>query len=211
MKGNHMTQQIQELIEKIKSEGITAAEEKAKELESKAQEKVNQIIQQAQTQADQIINKAQEQAKKIKETTQLTLKQASRDMLLSLREDIKACLNSIVTPKVQETLTTEHLANILSSLIKNFLSSTKNESNDIRVYLNPDDLKMLKEGFVKKLQDQLKQPLKFESATEIRKGFAISFDGGKSTFDFSDQSLVEYLSAFLNTEVESLLKESIQK
>ena len=73
-----------------------------------------------------------------------------------------------------------------------------------------NDLEKLQKGLMAKLQQDVKKGVTFQS-TEIAKGFTISFDGGKSYFDFSDASLAEYLSAALNPEVANLLKEATSK
>ena len=79
----------------------------------------------------------------------------------------------------------------------------------IKAEVNKADADKLKNGLFKKLQDQLKKPIAFESTADVEKGFIISFDGGKSSFDFSDDSLAEFLSIYLNEEIASLLKKSI--
>ena len=71
------------------------------------------------------------------------------------------------------------------------------------------DLKKLKEGFLAKLKDQVKHPIQFQLAQDFGYGFTISFDNGRSCFDFTDKSLAEFLSQYLNQELSLLLKESI--
>jgi hypothetical protein len=48
------------------------------------------------------------------------------------------------------------------------------------------------------------------SADNIRAGFTISFDQGKSCFDFTDESLAEFLGQYLNEHVTKILKESLK-
>ena len=76
--------------------------------------------------------------------------------------------------------------------------------------MSQSDLKKLNGGFVKKLQDKLKdQSIEFRASEDITKGFTISFDSGKSSYDFSDESLAQYLTSFLNDQISALVKDSV--
>ncbi len=203
-----MSQQVQELIDKIKSEGVQVAEDKAKEVEAQAEAKSQEIIVKAQQHAEQILANAKQEVKKMQEATRMSLKQSSRDTLLSLREEIEQNLQKIIMADVSDALTTESLARILENLIQGFFKD-KPDDESIFVNLNSEDLKQLKDGFIHKLQTQLKKSIKLQASNDIGSGFSISFDSGKSAFDFTDASLAEHLSAYLNEQVAALVKESV--
>ena len=202
-----MTQQVQELINKIKSEGVQAADEKAKEIESQAKKNAEQIVTDAKKQADQLILQANEEAKKVKELTHMALQQAARDTLLSVKKQIKEILHKIVVTDVGDALTTETLSQIVETIVSKFVDDKSAEQN-IHVTLSAHDLKVLRDGFVTKLQKHLKQPVRLQSAQDVGKGFTISFDGGKSSFDFTDESLAAFMSAYVNAEVAALLSKA---
>ena len=204
-----MAQQVQELIDKIKSEGIETAQQKAKEIEAQAHQKAKQIVQDAQRQADQIIAKANEEIKKSENASRMALSQVFRDMVLKLKKEVSVILGRIVQQHVSGALDPENLAEIIESAVKNFLKSSSGK-HDVLVTLSPADAEKLKHGFISKLQKEIKEPIRFQSSEDIHKGFAISFDGGKSSFDFSDAALAEYLGSYLNQEVANLLKESVK-
>lgn len=203
-----MSQQLQELISKIKSEGVQAAQSEGKAIEAQARTRAQQIIDEAKKKADQIVAQAGEESKKLRESTEKALQQSSRDMLLNLRKEIETALKGLMAVSVKEALTPERLADIIESVIKNFISH-KSSDVKVEVTVSHQDLKALQAGFIKKLQDHLKHPIKFHSAEDIGKGFTVSFDGGKSSFDFSDASLVEYLSASVNADVAAIMKKSV--
>ena len=200
-----MSQQVQELIDKIKNEGVQAAEQKASEIEDNAHKKAEEIIRSAQEKADDIIRKAEHDTKKMEESTDMALKQASRDTLLSLRQEIEKTLQKVVQKEVSDALTSDSLSSIIATVIKGFADS-KSEDVDIQVVLNKKDLDKLKDGAIAKLQKQVKGSFKVQSSSDASKGLLISFDGGKSIFDFSDESLTEYFCTYLNAQAASLLK-----
>jgi len=203
-----MAQQIQELINKIKSEGIDQAEKKSKQIETEAQQEAVKIVEKAKKQAEAIVIKANEEAKQIKESTQTSLKQSSRDMILILKEEINRILLGILSKEIHDSLTSDQLGEIIISAVKSYFKESSAKGEAI-VQLNSKDLDKFKKGFIKKLQDKLKQSIEFQSAEDIERGFVISFDEGKSSFDCTDESLVNCLSSYLSEELKSLLKESI--
>jgi len=91
-----MTERIQELIDKIKNEGIQAAETKAQDIEAQAHKRAEGIIAQAQKEAARIVSEAKIESQKTKDVVEAALKQSSRDMLLRLRKEITKILESIV-------------------------------------------------------------------------------------------------------------------
>jgi len=99
------------------------------------------------------------------------------------------------------------LSKLIQGIVKAYLDQGA-QVKDITVALKESDLKGLKDGFLSKLKEKIKQPITFRSVENISSGFTISFNQGKSCFDFTDASLVEYLSDYLNEEVSKLLKES---
>lgn len=204
-----MASQIQELIDKIKSEGVETAQQEAQQIQDAAKAEAAKIIEKAKEEAGHIIAAAKEEIKKQEESTNMALKQASRDMLLSLRKEIDNTLKKIIKKELDDTLSGEVLAKILSDIMK---ESMKDEykSADVKVALSPADLKSFEDGFVAKLQKEVKKEFQVGSTEDISRGFTVSFDGGKSCFDFTENSLVDYLSIYLNAHVSAILKESIE-
>ncbi len=203
-----MSQQVQELIDKIKSEGVHAAKQEADEIVKQAQDQAGQIRDNAKVASDQLLQNAREDIKKMQESTHMALKQASRDMLLALRNEIANMLTKIISSEVKDSLSSDQLASIVSEVIKG--SSQEDRSTaDIHVIVNTKDVKKLEESFVAKLQKQVKSKIKLKASDDIDKGFTISYDAGKSSFDFTDESLAQFLSQYLNSQVSDLLKESV--
>ncbi|MBU0469530.1 MAG: hypothetical protein KKD07_07315 [Candidatus Omnitrophica bacterium] len=204
-----MASQIQELINKIKSEGVESAQQEATQIQDAAKAEAKKIIEKARVEAAQLLAAAKEEIKKNEESTNMALKQSSRDMLLSLRKEIDKTLKKIIKKELEETLSGEKLASILADVMKESMKD-EHKSAEMKVALSPADLKSFEDGFIAKLQTELQRTFEIESSEDISKGFTISFDGGKSCFDFTEKSLVDYLSVYLNTQVSAILKGSIE-
>lgn len=198
-----MAEDIKELIEKIQQDGINAAEEKARQVEERAKGQVAAILQKAKLDADKMLAEARASISKMQAAADASLKQAGRNLLLSLKKEINAMLDTIAAKAVKQALTPDELAKILAALIK---ESARQEKADIVVLLNKDDLHSLEKGFLSELQGQVKKGITVKPQEDISAGFVISYDSGKSHFDFTDKALAEYLSRYLKPRLAEILK-----
>ena len=199
-----MAQDIKNLIEKIQQDGIRVAEEKAKEIENQARREVTQILEKAKTEAARLISEAKEEIGRAKEEQKTFLAQAGRDLLLALRKEISAMLERIILQEVKDTLTPEAMYKIIAEVIKG--SSLEEE---IVISLNKVDLANLEKEFLRKLKEETRKGVVLKPSEEISGGFIISFDRGKSHFDFSDKALVEYIGTYLKPKLAELLKSAV--
>ena len=198
-----MTEQIKELIEKIQQEGIKTAEGKASQIENEAKRQAGQIITKAKIDAEKIIAEAKQQAAKIDESTKISLKQAGRDLMLSLRKEINAMLDKIIVNTVHQALVPEEMLTIIVQLIKNYKATDK---QNIVISLNKSDLKELEQGLLNKLGKEAKKQITLKAQEDILGGFIISYDAGKSHFDFTDNALAEYIGTYLKPKLKEILE-----
>jgi len=198
-----MAEEIKDLIAKIQQEGVIAAEKQAAQIKAEADSRAQKIIAEARIQAEKIIEQANSEVKKLDASTNASLKQAGRDLLISLRKEINAMLDRLIKLNIRQALTTEELSRIIKDLIKNAPLSL---ASQIVVTLTQQDKDKLEKGFLKQLAEETKKQIILKSADEIESGFIISFDAGKSTFDFSTQALTEYISGSLRPELNKILK-----
>jgi V/A-type H+-transporting ATPase subunit E len=201
-----MAEEIRDLIEKINQEGIRAAEEKAQNIEAAAKQRADDILAQARLEAEEMIAVAKDRIHREDEKGKTLLVQAGRDLLLSLRKEINAMLGRIVVSDIQQTLTHEALFKLLSEVVRNFSAK---EGSDITVLLNKDDLEILEKFFLLQLREETRKKIILMPAEEISGGFTISFDSGKSCFDFTDKALAEYIGTYLKPKLNQILKEAI--
>src|SRR3989338_4494751 len=200
-----MSENLKGLLEKINQEGIRSAEEKARAIEEKARQDAEKITRDAKKAADEIVNKAKTEAEKTRVSAELSVKQASRDLLLGLKEEIRKMLNKVIAGEIDKTMSGEETGKILAGLIERYVDKD-GSSGDIKVLVKKEDLEKKKGTFMAKLKDKVKSGVEFKPSENINAGFSISFDKGKSYFDFSDEGLIEALRAYLNPELAKLIK-----
>jgi V/A-type H+-transporting ATPase subunit E len=203
-----MAEEIRDLIEKINQEGIRAAEEKAHNIEAAAKLRADDILAHARLGAEEMIAAAKDKIFLEDEKGKTLLTQAGRDLLLSLRKEINAMLGRIVVSDIRQALTPEELSRLLSEVVRNFSAG---ESSDITVLLNKQDLDILEKNFLAKLKQETKKTIILRPAEEISGGFTISFDSGKSCYDFTDKALAEYIGTYLKPKLNQILREAIKE
>jgi V/A-type H+-transporting ATPase subunit E len=203
-----MPEEIRDLIEKINQEGIKAAEEKAQNIESLAKQKADDILSQARLEAEKIITAAEDKVRREDTAEKALLAQAGRDLLLSLRKEINAMLNRIVVSDIQQALTPERLSGLLSEIVRNYEGV---ENSDITVFLKKEDLEILEKTFFQKLREETNKKIVLKPTEEISGGFTISFDSGKSCYDFTDRALAEYIGMYLKPKLNQLLLDAMKE
>jgi V/A-type H+-transporting ATPase subunit E len=201
-----MAEEIRDLIEKINQEGIKAAEEKAQNIEAAAKQRADDILAQARLEAGEMIAVAKDRIRREDEKGKTLLVQAGRDLLLSLRKEINAMLGRIVVSDIHQVLTPEALFKLLSEVVRNFSAK---EGSDITVLLNKEDLEILEKIFLLQLREETRKKIILRPAEEISGGFTISFDSGKSCYDFTDKALAEYIGIYLKPKLNKILQEAI--
>ena len=200
-----MSENLKGLLEKINQEGIKSAEGKARVIENKARIDAEKILTDAKKLADEIIQKAKLETERTRISANLSVKQASRDLLLALKEDIRKMLNKIIAGEINKALSNEEIAGILASLIDKY-TEKNGKADDIKMLVKKEDLEKIKNTLMSKLKDRVKSGVEFRPSPNINAGFSISFDKGKSYFDFSDEGLLETLCVYLNPELAKIIK-----
>ena len=197
-----MAQDIKNLIEKIQKEGVEAAQAKAKEIESRAQAKAKEIVDKAKAQADGLISEAKISIAKIEQGGRASLQQAGRDLLISLRKEISAMLDKVIADSVRESLNPEELVKIITAVIK---EGKVKDKDQIIVSLKKEDQEKIEKGLLGEFKEEVKKGIVLKPSEDISGGFRISYDAGKSHFDFTDKALAEYFSLYVKPKIGEML------
>jgi vacuolar-type H+-ATPase subunit E/Vma4 len=203
-----MVDEIRDLIEKINQEGIRAAEEKGREIEAAARAQADEILLQARHEAERMTAAAEERIRRQDESERALLAQAGRDLLLSLRKEIHAMLGRIIASDTGQSLTPEALSRLVSDVVHRY---SPDEQGDILVSLKKEDLEILEKHFLHRLREETKRNIVLRPAEEISGGFVISFDSGRSAYDFTDRALADYIGTRLKPKVRGILEDALKE
>lgn len=201
-----MAEELKALIDKIQREGIEAAETSARQIRERAEAQAQQTLRHAKAEAQKLLEDSRLKVQREKEAAEATLKQAGRDLVLSLKKEIRQILEKIVAQDVRLNLKPEELSSLIKAAVEQY---AKKSAATVTVALKPEDASKLEKAFLAKLKEELKKDVVLKSSEELTAGFIISFDEGKSYFDFSDKALAAYLLESLRPKLARTALEGI--
>lgn len=196
--------QLQELIDKIKKDGIESASQEAARVKRDAEAEAARIISAAQKEAADIVSRGKADAERSEKAGVAALQQASRNLVLAFKGEIQALLDKLVSQKVSAAYSEDTLKGVLPELLKAWVS--KSGSDSLNLLLSEGDLEKLKSWAQGALSSELKKGLELKSDRNLGSGFKIANKDGSAYYDFSTESVAELLSAYLNPQLADILK-----
>jgi V/A-type H+-transporting ATPase subunit E len=195
--------QLQELIEKIKKDGIEAASTEASQLKTQAEGEARHIVENAQREAEAIIAKAKIDAERFEKAGIAAVGQASRNLVLAFKTEIQAILDKLVAQELSAAYSDDALKTALPEILKGWASKG---TDSLALVLPEAQLKKLEAFFQEKLSSELKKGLELKSDRNLGAGFRIANKDGSAYYDFSAESVAELLSAYLNPRLAEILQ-----
>jgi V/A-type H+/Na+-transporting ATPase subunit E len=199
--------QVQELIDKIKKDGVGTASEEAARIKREAEAEAQQIIEAAQKEAAGIIEKGKQDAQRSEKAGIAALEQASRNLVLAFKGEIQALLDNLVTVQVDKSYNDDVLKTVIPELIKSW---PEKHTNSLAILVSAASLSKVGTFFRKKLAAELKKGLELQSDRNLVGGFRIAEKDGSAYYDFSPDSVAEMLCAYLNPRLAEILKTSVK-
>lgn len=201
-----MEVQLQELIEQIKKDGVTAAETEAKSIVDTAKADAQKIIADAQAEAEKILANAKIENERMVKSSEDAIRQAGRNLLISFRESIARELNAVVGENVTAVYSSEALSGLIVSIVENW--ANKPDAEDITVILNSKDLDALESLILAGVKDKMLGGVTLKANDNFDGGFRIAVNKGSAYYDYSADAVVDMLSNYLSPKVTKLLKEA---
>ena len=199
--------QLQELIDKIRKEGIESASEEAARIKRDAEAEAARIIAAAQKEAEGIASQAKADAERAEKVGIAALEQAGRNLILSFKAEIQGFLDKLVIDTVSSSYSADVIKGLLPDLIKNW--AVKN-TDSLSVLLSEEDLKKLDNAFKASLASALKGGVSLKPEKTISSGFRIVEKDGSAFYDFSAEAVAGMLSAYLSPKLAGTLKNAVE-
>ena len=199
-----MDVQLQELIDKIKKDGIANAESEAQKIIAEAEKKAQSIITDAEEKSQEIIKNAKAETSKMEKASEEAIIQAGRNMLLSFKDSLLSELNGLVQAETEKATTKEVLAKLIPETVKAWSKNT--QVDELSVLLSEKDLSSLQAAFTNELKAEIEKGLEIKPDKTLSSGFRIGVKNGAAYYDFSAESVAELFAAYLNPKVAALIK-----
>jgi len=199
--------QLQELIDKIKKDGIESASTEAARIKSEAEAEAGRIVAAAKKEAADIVSRGKTDAERSEKAGIAALEQASRNLVLSFKGEIQALLDRLIAGATASAFKEDTLKEVLPGLLKAWASKTGADS--LNLLLSEGDLAKLKSWATGALAEEFKKGIELKSDRNLASGFRIASKDGSSYYDFSAESVAELLSSYLNPHIAEILKGAV--
>ncbi|MCX7026852.1 MAG: hypothetical protein NT061_05040 [Spirochaetes bacterium] len=203
-----MELQVQELLERIRADGVNVAKVEASAIKARAEEEARALVANAEIRAKAREAEAEARIATMEKAAEMTLSQASRDAILSLRQKVQAFMEEVVRAEASQVFDAAFLASNLPELLKAMGSEGK---GDLTVLLSEKSLKSLDAALAGRLARELGRGVEFKPFAGLDAGFRIAFSGSAVQYDFSAQALASILSARMGENLASSLKIAAKK
>ncbi len=200
-----MQNKLQELTEKLYSEGLSKGQQEAQEIVSKAKEEASQIIENARKEYDSILENAKREANDFKTKIENELKMVSRQSIATIKQQIEETLlkNILYKPIKNAMIDEDFIKTLLKSSIESF--KTKDQQIKLEILL-PDNLKTkLDEAYFNDIKKEFSMGIEITFTKKIGSGFKIGNKNDGYYISFTDTDFEELFSAYLKPKSKELI------
>ncbi|MCR4734767.1 MAG: V-type ATP synthase subunit E [Treponema sp.] len=201
-----MDVQLQELIDKIKKDGVASAQVEAAKIIENAEKKAAGIISDAQDKAAEIVKNAKKETERMEKASEEAITQAGRNMLISFKDSLISELDLLIQAETEKALAKDVLAKLVPETIKAWAKNA--DASELSVLLSEKDLKNLESAFTSELKAEIAKGMEIKPDKTLSAGFRIGVNNGSAYYDYSAESLAEMFAAYLNPKVADLMKEA---
>ncbi len=198
-----MAEELQSLLEKIHRDGIEKAAAEREEMLAAAKQEAESMIAAAKEEAAKIRSAAENDALASQKRAESAIRQAFRDILLELKGELKNRLEAITRKRLDEALSAEFMANLVTEVAKSVLSN--NADSSLEVMVSPakceELVKLLTAGIG---ADMVERVSVFPNSAAGR-GLKISVNGDQVFFDLSDAALTGMICEYAGSRVSAVI------
>lgn len=193
-----MQNKLQELTEKLYSEGLSKGKQEAEEMKAKAKKEAADIILMAKEESKQIIANARKEAEDIKIKLLNEVKMASKQSMSALKKQIETLVISKAIDKQTSTALTDTdlIKNILKAAVSAFNPNSE-LSADLSVLL-PESMQKQLDSFIKnEIQKEFNGEIEVKFDKKMTTGFKIGPKDESYVVSFTDKDFQELLGSYL--------------
>jgi V/A-type H+-transporting ATPase subunit E len=199
--------QLQELIEKIKREGVEAAKTESAAMIAEAGESRKAILATAEREAALIVQRAKAEALRSEEAGRAAIAQAARDLVIAFRDRIGAVLEAAVKQDVSAAYGPELIADAVSAALKAIAAGG---AEDLSVLLPADTLAKLGARFKERLAAELGKGVELRPFEGLAAGFRIVERAGAAYYDFSADAVAGLFASHLNASLAESVRSAVK-
>ena len=196
-----MEVKIDQLIEKIRQEGVETAKQNANEIVANAKKDAAALLDKAKKDAENLIQDAKKQTETFQKNAELAIQQAARDSELLVKTRLNTLFDQVFKSEVGATLKPDFLQNLIQNIVDQW-----GKGDDAEVMVSEADQKSLETLLKKGVQSKAQDGIVLKISDDITKGFRIGVKGEDIYYDFADETIAQMLKSFLNPRLKEILE-----
>lgn len=194
-----MTQDLQQLLEKIQKDGVDKAKAEAEKIVGEARAQAKTLVENAQAEAAKIKAAARQEAEAFERRAEETVRQSARDTVLGVEKAVTALLTRLLLDEVNAAMAKPELAASLAA-------------DAVRAYL--DGKGTIELSASEPLADHLRATLAANAAQGVSvvtdeatgSGFRVRLANGRVEHTFTGAAVADALAKQLRPRLAALLK-----
>lgn len=194
-----MTEDLQQLLEKIQRDGVDKAKSDADKILADARAQAKALTDQAKADAEKMKSEAEKEAEAFGRRAEETIRQAARDTVLNVEKSVTDMLSAILLKDVQKSMdNTDFVSGLVAEAVRTYLSGKEN----------------IEVAAGEKLADVLRAELASEAENGVTivtdentgAGFSVRLANGRIEHAFTGAAVADALSKQLRPRLAALLK-----
>ena len=199
-----MTQDLQQLLDRIRQEGVEKAQAEAKTIVEAARKEAADTVAKAKAEAEALRKGAERDAEASKRNAEQSIRQSVRDVRLQLTQDLQKLVSDFLLRDVKSSLQNGPAVSVLVR-------------EAVEAYLRAGEKEMTVElgGAAASLAESLRAEIakaagaggvKVEGSAAFPEGFTIRLAGGRVEQCFTDEAVTDALARLLRPQIAALLQ-----
>ena len=201
-----MEQKLQDLLDKIYTEGVAKGQEVASTIVRDAERKVERILEEALKEAREIREQAQEEAEELRRNVASELRLSAQQSIHVLQQQIShLIITEAVSEPVQKAFSDqEFIKKAIETLIQKWQPG-QDAREGLSLLLPEEDKKTLGQYFTEKTRAALNGPLLVNFDNRLSNGFRIGPADGRYVISFTDKDFETFFTDYLRPKTKALL------
>lgn len=204
-----MPEELQQLMERIRTDGVERADAEAREIVENAREQAKAIIEEAERDAAAKTEQAERDADAFAQRGATSLRQAARNVLLSLEQAIQQTMEAVVAQNARDAMTPERVAELVQRVVTAYADGLPGEAR-LDVLLSEDDREQLSNEFLNTFAANVKAGVEIKGDRTVISGFRVALSDQKVEHDFSGNAVTEALCGLLRPKLAEIVRSATE-
>lgn len=205
------TSGVQELIDKLKNQGVSEGQKQAEQILKEAHNKASRILIQAQGEADKLLSETRQKLEVERKSSHEAIKTAFRDTEIALRSKVRAAfsahLKRLVSLELEDKNFIKELVLAISSVktpeiaqasqLEVLLPSKIFEIDENGTHLSKDGEKRMHHLVLGITDGMLREGIELKSSTDVKGGIKVRLTGKDIELDLTDEAFTDLLLKYL--------------